>query len=326
MSAPVNPFLFALLRALSDGRFHSGQLLAQNFNLSRSSICNIVAEATELGVRIQAVQGRGYRMPVPPIWLDQHQIIQRLADTPFNVQCVEVLASTNASLMQEALDGAPDGRVLCTELQLAGRGRRGRGWNSALGGSLMFSVLCRFDAGLSVLSGLSLAAGLAVVRAINRYSAHGASLKWPNDVLVNHRKLAGILVEVQGDMNGPAFAVVGIGLNVHLPANMRENIDQAVIDFDEMGVTIDRNQLLVDCLHEFHDVLKAFRGQGFVALREAWMALDAYAGRPVKLLRSGQPEVTGIAAGVDGNGALLVRDADGTRAYHGGEISLRLVR
>jgi BirA family biotin operon repressor/biotin-[acetyl-CoA-carboxylase] ligase len=165
-----------------------------------------------------------------------------------------------------------------------------------VGGSLTFSVLWRFETGLQSLAGLSLAVGLAVARAVNRHSRHPARLKWPNDVLVDYRKLAGILVEVQGDMHGAAFAVVGIGLNVRLNEAQRDVVDQAVIDLTEMGVTVGRNQLLADCLQELHAVLTLFRRHGFAALREDWLALDAYAGRAVTLSLPNARSVQGLAS------------------------------
>jgi BirA family biotin operon repressor/biotin-[acetyl-CoA-carboxylase] ligase len=227
--------------------------------------------------------------------------------------------------MAAALNGAADGTLICSEHQQSGKGRRGRHWHSVPGGSLTFSTLWRFDNGLQSLAGLSLAVGLAIARAVNRHSRHPARLKWPNDVLVEYRKLAGILVEVQGDMNGAAFAVVGIGLNVRLDEAQRDAVDQAVVDLTEMGVTVGRNRMLADCLLELHSVMTLFRERGFAALHADWLALDAYAGKPVALSLPDARKVQGVASGVDKTGAFLLRDADSRLIpYSGGEISLRL--
>jgi len=166
---------------------------------------------------------------------------------------------------------------------------------------------------------------LAIARAVNRHSRHPARLKWPNDVLVDYRKLAGVLVEVQGDLHGAALAVVGIGLNVRLNEAQRETVDQAVVDLAEMGVTVGRNRLLADCLRELYGVLSVFRQHGFAALREDWQTLDAYAGKAVALALPDARRIQGVASGVDETGAFLLRDA-GSRLnpYSGGEISLRL--
>jgi len=319
--------LFPLLRRLSDGQFHSGQALAMEFDLSRTSIFNVLAQAESMGLTIHAVRGRGYRMPGPVEWLDRAKVAQHLGETvgAYNIQVLDSVDSTNSALMAAALDGAADGTLFCAEHQQAGRGRRGRRWHSVLGGSLTFSVLWRFDAGLQVLSGLSLVVGLSIARAVNRHSRHTARLKWPNDILVDYRKLAGILVEVQGDMHGAAFAVVGVGLNVRLNEAQRDAVDQAVVDLSEMGVTVGRNQLLADCLQELHAALSVFRQHGFAALREEWQALDAYAGKSVALALPDARSIHGVACGVDETGAFLLRDEQSIlNPYSGGEISLRL--
>ncbi|MHB1353452.1 MAG: biotin--[acetyl-CoA-carboxylase] ligase [Thiobacillus sp.] len=319
--------LFPILRRLGDGRFHSGEGLAQEFGLSRSTIFNVLAQAQDMGLAVHAVRGRGYRLARPVEWLDRQSLERALGARAarYTVHLLDNVESTNSSVMAAALAGAPDGTLYCAEHQANGRGRRGRRWHSVLGGSLTFSLLCRFETGLQSLAGLSLAAGLAVARAVNRHSRHPARLKWPNDVLVDYRKLAGILVEVQGDMHGPAFAVIGIGINVRLDAEQRDAVDQGLIDLAEIGVTAGRNRLLADCLLELDVVLAQFRDQGFAGVREAWLALDAYAGRRVALSLPDARSVNGVAAGVDETGAFLLRETHGSvLPYSGGEISLRL--
>jgi BirA family transcriptional regulator, biotin operon repressor / biotin---[acetyl-CoA-carboxylase] ligase len=319
--------LFPILHRLSDGRFHSGQDLAHEFRISRASIFNVINQAETMGLKVHAVRGRGYQLPDPVEWLDEATIADHLdeAGRVYDVRILDAVDSTNTALMAAALQGAANGTVVCAEHQHAGKGRRGRYWHAVLGGSLTFSVLWRFENGLQSLAGLSLAVGLAIARAINRHSRHAARLKWPNDVLVDYRKLAGILVEVQGDLHGAAFAVVGIGLNVRLSAEQRDVVDQAVVDLREMGVSVGRNQLLAECLQELHGMLTTFREHGFAALRADWMALDAYADKAVSLKLPDTKGVSGVAAGVDATGALLLRDPQRViHAYCGGEISLRL--
>lgn len=300
--------------------------MACEFNLSRASVFNVLTQAEALGLRIHAVRGRGYRLPDPVEWLDASEIGRHLGQTgaAFDVRVVDSIDSTNRLLMTEALAGAGDGCVIAAEHQQAGRGRRGRSWQATPGGGLMFSVLWRFDGGLQAIAGLSLAVGLAVARAVNRHSPHVAQLKWPNDLLIGYRKLAGILIEIQGDMHGMAFAVAGVGLNVRIRGGQRDCIDQAVVDLEEIGVHVSRNRLLADCLDEMHAVMAVFRREGFAALRADWEALDAYADRPVQLQFPDGRSERGTAAGVDETGALRLRGANGLFHLHnGGEISLR---
>ena len=327
MSRPLPELLLPLLRHLADGRFYSGQALAQQFGISRASICNLVHTAKTLGLNIHAVQGRGYQLVLSPTWLDHAKIVAALGYTAdhYHIRILDAVDSTNSVLMHAAEAGAPDGSVVCTEYQFAGRGRRGRQWHSILGGSLAFSVLWRFEEGIAALVGLSLAVGVAIARALNRFSRFPVKLKWPNDVLVDYRKLAGILVEIQGDIQGPSFAVVGIGLNVNLPAVQRDSIDQAVIDLEEMQVRVDRNILLASCLVELKAVMNVMREQGFAALRDEWEAHHAHAGQSVSLLLPDRQVVTGTALGIDDSGAFLLQSENGTRmAYNGGDIRLRL--
>ena len=323
---PLPRALLPILRRLSSGGFHSGQALARDHGLSRASVFNLLRLARDMGLRIHAVRGRGYRLAEAAEWLDAQAVAQALgplADV-YSLQVLDSIDSTNTALMQAALAGAPSGRVVCAEHQFSGRGRRGRQWHATLGGSLAFSVLWRFDEGIQTLGGLSLAAGLAVARALNRHSRYAVKLKWPNDVLVDFRKLAGILIEIQGDIHGPSLAVVGIGLNVRLGSKQREAIDQAVIDLSEMAVQTGRNQLLAACLQELHGVVETLRQQGFRALRSEWEALHAHAGQPVMLSLPNGEKVSGVAAGVDDTGAFLLCNEQGEYvSYNGAEIRLR---
>jgi BirA family biotin operon repressor/biotin-[acetyl-CoA-carboxylase] ligase len=325
---PPHKTLFPLLRRLADGRFHSGEALATEFGMSRANICNVLAHAETLGIALHAVRGRGYRLPTAIEWLDAGAIATHLGSLreAFDVRVLDSVDSTNRALLAAAQQGAASGTLVCAEHQQQGRGRRGRPWHSVPGGSLTFSLLWRYDTGLQSLAGLSLAAGLAVARAVNRHSAHPVGLKWPNDVVVGPRKLAGILVEVQGDLDGTAFAVVGIGVNVRLGEAQREGIDQAVVDLAELGVTVGRNRLLAECLAELHAVGEQFRAHGFAALREAWQELDVYAERPVVLTMPDSRTLRGVAAGVDDTGALRLRGEDGAEpvTLSGGEMSLRV--
>ena len=326
MSRTIPDFLLPLLRELSNGHFHSGQDLAKKFAMSRASVCNLVHVAQQMGLNIHAVRGRGYQWVTPQTWLDHATIIAALGPVAqdYQLQILDAADSTNSVLMQAAEAGAPDGSVVCAEYQFAGRGRRGREWQAVLGGSLTFSVLWRFEEGIAALVGLSLAVGVAIARALNRFSPYPVKLKWPNDVLVDYRKLAGILVEIQGDIQGPSFAVVGIGLNVNLPAAQREAIDQAVIDLHEMQVDVDRNVLLASCLVELKVVIDVMREQGFKGLRDEWQKHHAHAGQPVNLLLPDKQSISGIALGVDETGAFLLRAEDGTCIpYNGGDIRLR---
>ncbi|MEO6423135.1 MAG: biotin--[acetyl-CoA-carboxylase] ligase, partial [Candidatus Nitrotoga sp.] len=193
-----------------------------------------------------------------------------------------------------------------------------------------FSLLWRFELELSALSGLSLAVGVALIRALNVLGMGNARLKWPNDVLNgNDGKLAGILLEAQGDMLGPSVVVIGIGLNLSKPAHLLPQIDQSVSSLEDMvagmpGVKLpERNILFAVILSELQGVLHEFASNGFAALREEWESHHAWYNQLVRLrLPDGRNE-TGIARGVTENGALILETAGGMQIVNAGEIGLR---
>lgn len=320
------PLLLPLLKRLSGGGFLSGQALAQEFGISRATVFNLLNQAESLGLRIHAVRGRGYQLADPLAWLDEQALEAALAASghDYRLTSVPETASTNSSLMDSALNGAAHKTVLYADYQHAGRGRRGRSWQAPLGGGLAFSVLWRFDNGISQLSGLSIAVGLALARALAPACPLPVKLKWPNDVLAGYRKLAGILVEVQGEMSGPSFAVIGIGINQNLPAKFREEIDQAVIDLNEMGAQASRAELMAAILHELAQVMAVFENEGIGGLLEEWPQWHAHEGREVMLRTPDGMQHSGTASGLDQSGNLMLKLPDGKLRNFGiGEVSLR---
>jgi BirA family biotin operon repressor/biotin-[acetyl-CoA-carboxylase] ligase len=211
---------------------------------------------------------------------------------------------------------------VAAHVQTHGKGRRGRTWVSQLGASLTFSLLWRFQCGAAALSGLSLCVGVALIRALNSLGVNDAQLKWPNDVLVNSKKLAGILIELQGDLEGPSAAVIGIGINLNLPKKVLQSIDQPAIDLASIK-TIDQNALLGCILKHLADVLSGFETNGFIGLRDEWLGCHAYENKPVRMLLPNGTDVSGVVKGVAEDGILLVETALGLQRFSAGEISLR---
>ncbi|NCN87976.1 MAG: biotin--[acetyl-CoA-carboxylase] ligase [Gallionella sp.] len=324
-AAQETPLTFALLRLLADGAFHSGQTMAAQLGTSRASVHNALREVGMYGLDLHRVRGRGYRLAHPLHWLDEALIKQQLdAGTVVRLEIVEHTSSTNAMLLQRAVLGAASGSVLAAEWQSAGRGRLGRAWQAGLGDALTFSLLWRFDGGLGGLSGLSLAVGVAVLRALDEIGVREAGLKWPNDVLLGAGKLAGILLEAQGDMLGPSAVVIGVGLNLRVPATARAVIDQPVSDLVTAGVAAEaRSRVFGILLKHLLRVMEEFSARGFAALREEWEAHHAFRQREVKLSLPDGTSMVGWVCGVTDEGALRVQTATGERVFHAGEISLR---
>lgn len=313
---------FAVLRHLSDGRFHSGEDIAQALGCSRTLVWQAVhAIESELGLTVFSVRGQGYKLAQPFAWLDVASVRAALSDTAaetYTLAVAERTDSTNSQLMARAGNGGLHGLVLACEQQTAGRGRLGRRWQARLGAGLTFSLLWRFNRGVAELAGLSLAVGVALARALRALGAPVA-LKWPNDVLLDGRKLAGILIELSGDALGPAAVVIGIGVNVADPGQ----VDQPVATLAQAGLTPDRNQVLAALLNELELVLRDFDRDGFAPLREEWWRLSAHQNAPVRLAFSHGEPLDGVACGVADNGALQLETAQGMRTFHIGEVSLR---
>ena len=205
--------------------------------------------------------------------------------------------------------------VIAAEWQTAGRGRRGRSWTAVAGGSLTFSLGWQFEQGAGFLAGLSLAVGVAVVRALEAEGFAGVALKWPNDLVHRHHKLGGILIDINGDALGPSTTVIGVGLNVRLPANVRKDIPVPVTDLTTVAgkkaPPVNRNHVFARLLDQLAAVLQQYATEGFAPFAAEWQHRHAYQGKMVKLLLPDGATVTGKVAGVDASGALVL--ADGPR-------------
>ena len=238
----------------------------------------------------------------------------------FDVDVLDSCASTNAELLGRAEAGAPSGTVLVANEQTAGRGRRGRSWIASRGDSLAFSLLWRFAPGTAP-AGLSLAVGLAVARALARVGAGDTALKWPNDILRSGRKLGGILVELVP--GAPHAAVIGIGINLHLPADLPADVRAASAALCAPGETTDENALYAMLLTELLATLELFAAAGFAALRPEWLAHHAMQDVPVLLSSDFGAPRAGICRGVDSDGALLFEAGGRSERILSGEVSLR---
>ena len=320
------PLTFALLRRLADGEFHSGEVLAKQFGVTRATVNNALQDVENFGLTLFSVRGRGYRLARPLQWLDTDLILAGLGEArgDLHIEILDHATSSNALLLQRAAQGEAGGAVLAVEWQNAGRGRLGKTWHSGLGDALTFSLLWRFDSGLAALSGMSLVVGIAMMRALDELGVPGAGLKWPNDVLLKDGKLAGILLEAQGDMLGPSAVVIGIGLNLSVPEAMRERIDQAVSDLTSLDMPLpERNHILAVLLKHLASALREFAGHGFAPMRAEWEGRHVFQQRPVRLLLPDGSQVAGMALGVTDDGALRLATAQGERIFNAGEVSLR---
>ncbi len=316
--------LETLLAVLADGKFHSGDELGGVLGVSRTAVWKQLKKVEELGLPLESIKGKGYCIEGGLDLLSVHSIYQGLSaeigSLISDIDVRGVIDSTSSIAMEKAVQGKK-GYICTAEQQTAGRGRRGRAWASPYASNLYFSVVWEFGGGAASLEGLSLAVGVAVVDALEKSGLSGAQLKWPNDVLYQGRKLAGVLLEMTGDPSGRCHVVIGIGLNVSMPVSV--SIDQPWIDVKSVKKeAANRNQLLVAILNELMPLLSSFEGQGFNVYRERWQSLDAFAETEVAMTL-GSDIVVGKAVGVDATGAIMIETAGGVRKFNGGEVSLR---
>ena len=319
-----------LLPLLAGGDFVSGQELADALGVSRTAVWKQLKNLEALGLEIESSKGKGYRIAGGIDLLNAQQVLEAMS--PLSRQLVseldlrDVVGSTNAEAMARIEAGSGSGYVCSAEQQSAGRGRRGRTWVSPYARNLYLSVVWEYEQGAAVLEGMSLAVGVVVARALQACGLPAVQLKWPNDLLHDSAKFGGILLEMTGDPAGACQVVVGIGLNVNMPAEMATDIDQAWTDVTRIGGgnAPGRNILLGAILDELLPMLAGFESGGFAPWREEWQSLDAFDGKTV-ILQSGDQQLAGVATGVDDRGALQLQTTTGTRSMFGGEISLRPV-
>lgn len=322
-----------LLAHLADGQPHPGMGLAGDAGITRAAVWKQVEALRKFGLPVLADGPRGYRLPWPIQMLDAARIRASLpAATVKRLGALEVhweLDSTSSELLRRGASAA-DFSVLLAETQRTGRGRRGRRWLSPPGLNLYLSCLKHFDTGFAGLSGLSLAIGVIVLRTLTALGIEGAGLKWPNDVLAAVPgeplgKLAGILVELSGEYQGPCAAVIGIGLNLRLTDALREQAGQPACDLAALagGTPPDRNRAAAALIHALHEGLAQFERHGFAAFANDYARHDLLHGQALQL-SGAAGESHGTGAGVDNRGALLLRLADGTlQRVDSAEVSVR---
>lgn len=323
----------ALLRLLADGELHSGEDLAARLAISRAAVWKQLRLLCDWGIELEATKGRGYRLREPLDLLDAGAIRAALpqwsADRLHNLEVHEELGSTSDSLL--AVERLPAGRfdACLAEFQTAGRGRRGRRWRASYASGLCLSVNWSFGDAPAALSALSLAVGVAILRALRRLNIHGLALKWPNDIVHGRRKLGGILVDMRGEAAGPAYVVVGAGMNVRLPQRLREELLAEGIEAAGLAELLDsppcRNALASSLVNEIALAFEEFGARGLSAFMDEWQSADDLIDQPVRVLQ-GVETFEGLARGIDSDGALLVEVRGLRRRILSGEVTVRALR
>ena len=315
--------MLTLLKLLKDDRFHSGQALGAALGISRSAVWKQLQHLeAELNLPIHKVRGRGYQLAAPLALLDAEAIDAYAGTKAWPIFVFDSIDSTNAEALRAVDRGETAPFLVLAERQSAGRGRRGRTWVSPFAENLYYSLVLRIEGGMRQLEGLSLVVGLAVMQALRELGIAKAGLKWPNDVLVDQRKIAGILLELVGDPADVCHVVLGIGINVNMQST--DAVDQQWTSMQlEAGRAVDRNQLVALLNQRLQEYLALHREKGFAAIQPLWEANHAWQGRAVSLI-AGVNQVDGVVVGIDHQGALRLQVDGVEKSFSGGELSLRL--
>jgi len=324
--------IWRLARRLGGGEFVSGQALATEFGLTRGAIWNMVRALEDKGLAIQAVRGRGYRLPNAVEWFSESDIHAAIPHQwrgfIDQLELQSETDSTNARLVGR--NTSPGRACACVaEYQTRGRGRRGRRWLMPPAAGICLSVAWQFERPPAALSALGPAAGLAVRRGLCDLGIDGVGLKWPNDLVWRNAKLGGILVELRAEGQGPAFVVIGVGVNDQLDAELRRAIvdsgGQSPVDLatirgaDRPG----RNRVAGAIIGRLLELLSCCADAGVDQMCRDWAEADVLLGREVRV-SLGDSEVTGVARGLAADGALLLDTTDGSRRLTAGDVRVRL--
>jgi len=315
--------MLTLLKLLKDGRFHSGQALGVALGVSRSAVWKqLQLLEAELGLSIHKVRGRGYQLAAPLMLLDPVSISEAIPSCDWSVLVFDSIDSTNAEALRAIERGRSAPFLVLAERQTAGRGRRGRKWVSPFAENVYYSLVLRIEGGMRQLEGLSLVVGLAVMQALRELGVSAAGLKWPNDVLVGQKKIAGILLELVGDPADVCHVVLGVGINVNM--QMTDEVDQQWTSMRlETGKVFDRNQMVAVLSEKLQGYLHRHQVEGFSVIQSEWEQNHLWQGRAVSLI-AGVNQIDGEVLGIDKQGALRLKVDGVEKSFSGGELSLRL--
>jgi BirA family transcriptional regulator, biotin operon repressor / biotin---[acetyl-CoA-carboxylase] ligase len=318
-----------LLEYLNAGSV-TGVEIAKHLGISRSAVWKRIETLRQQGITVSAVPGKGYCLLQPLDFLNHSTIHHALSDAAHaclgTLHIADQIDSTNTWAQKTAFSHEQKADIFLAEQQLAGRGRRGRAWVSPYASNIYLSIHQRFDLSLSSLSGLSLIVGMMIAKALRQLGFLDIGVKWPNDIWANQKKCGGILIEVQGDAQGPVTATIGIGLNVRMPEDDADNIDQAWTDLQRLSPrkTVSRNQLVAALLNTLLPALKNFERDGAAEALLDWPQYDVLLNKAVRVI-DGAREHHGKILGVTAQGALRLWQDGFEQQYHSGEISVRSI-
>lgn len=310
----------------AEGEFVSGEEISRNLSISRTAVWKHVNKLRDMGYEFEAVSRKGYRLVTKPDSIDATALQLALETTVFGRKAIILNStlSTQGDVQHMAEQGQGEGTVVLAEKQTGGRGRFGRKWFSPPGRGIWMSVLMRPELALQKTPQLTLLTGVAVCRAIRSYTGADAGIKWPNDLLIDGRKVCGILLESTVEDHELRYCIAGIGVDVNFdPKDYPEDLISIATSLKmETGQTIDRTKLAAAILSELERLYYLYQKEGFGVISSLWEALSVSMNREIKVANP-QGIIEGTAIGLDPSGALILEKKNGEReSVYSGEVSL----
>ncbi len=319
-----------LLDILSDGEFHSGEQLGKVLNITRSAIWKNIRQLSDFNLIIEAIPNKGYRLKDNLQLLQSDKILSCLESDLKNrfahFEILDTVSSTNDYLLNTLSQSPKENKICFAERQSHGKGRQGRVWVSPFAKNICLSLLWQFPKDPSTLSGLSLAIAVSIIETLNALGFDkNLGIKWPNDILFNHQKLAGILIEQRGEAHNHCSAVIGVGLNVNMPDTNHYDIAKPWTDLQRLtDKPIDRNQLAGNLLNNLIKTLLIYQEKGLSAFMKKWQQFDLTHCQPVNILTA-TTQFSGIGRGISPEGYFLLENSLGViQRFSSGDVSLQL--
>lgn len=323
--------ILRILREAGD-KCVSGQSLCETFGVSRQAVWKNISQLKDKGFEIESLSNKGYILKSEPDIINSDAIQSYLPGECLcrKVEAFDTIDSTNTKAKQLAEMGEPEGTLIVSDEQTAGKGRRGRKWCSKKGANVFMTLLIRPKIEPKYLSGITLLAAMSVAGAIKEVCDANTMIKWPNDIVLEKKKICGILTEMSSEMNYVNYAVIGIGININddeIPDEIRQNASSIYL---ETGKKTNRNELAAKVIEKFDGYYKRFlETKDLSAFTDEYNSMLISMDKEVKVLygmaetaREEEAE-TGIARGIDSEGALLVETKDGIKSIVSGEVSVR---
>ena len=305
--------------------FISGQRICDELGVSRTAVWKYMNSLKKEGYEIESVTRKGYRLLQSPDLLTREAVLSciKKGEIPGELCCFESIDSTNEEAKRRGEAGAPDGSIYVADNQTNGKGRRGRTWLSPSGEDIFFTILLRPDLPLNSVSMLTLVAASAVAEAVDKVTGQECQIKWPNDIMVNGRKLVGILTELSASMEKIDYIIMGIGINTGMErADFPEAFREGATSFRAEGVHVSRKTLLAAVLSELEKEYAVAETEGFARVLDNWRNLSCTLGPNVRVVL-GTNSYTGKAVDIDKDGCLLVDTGNEVNRVIVGDVSIR---